>query len=87
MTNTSATFPAKQKCLLWYLVDFRSNKGFSPSLREMREFCNISSTSVVDYNLSQLETRGYLTRHRVARGIVPTLAGVLMVDEIRKEER
>ena len=39
-------------------------------MRDIQQACDISSTSVVDYNLRQLEDAGYLNRRReVARGI------------------
>ena len=39
-------------------------------MRDIQQACEISSTSVVDYNLKQLEEMGYINRRKeVARGI------------------
>ncbi len=60
----------KQKRIIGYIDRFLSSKGYPPSIREIQNACRISSTSVVDYNLNILESRGYLERHAdVSRGI------------------
>ena len=60
----------KQKRILNYIDRFLADKGYPPSIREIQGACRISSTSVVDYNLNILETRGLLERHAdVSRGI------------------
>jgi repressor LexA len=60
----------KQKRIIGYISRFLSEKGYPPSIRDIQAGCNISSTSVVDYNLNILENRGYLQRHAdVSRGI------------------
>lgn len=60
----------KQKRIISYIEHFLSEKGYPPSIRDIQAGCNISSTSVVDYNLNILESRGYLRRHAdVSRGI------------------
>ena len=38
------------------------NKGYPPSIREIGEATDISSTSVVTYYLKQLEEWGYIER-------------------------
>ena len=46
-------------------------KATPPSIRDIVKGCNISSTSVVDYNLRILEREGHLRRDaEVSRGIV-----------------
>lgn len=50
----------------------RSNEesGYPPSIREICDQANITSTSVVNYYLNQLEEAGYIERdERVSRGI------------------
>lgn len=43
------------------IVEFKENRGGnSPSLRKICEICNISSTSVANYILSELELEGKL---------------------------
>jgi repressor LexA len=60
----------KQKRIISYINRFLAEKGYPPSIRDIQAGCNISSTSVVDYNLNILESRGYLRRHAdVSRGI------------------
>jgi repressor LexA len=60
----------KQRRIISYIDRFLSEKGYPPSIRDIQAGCNISSTSVVDYNLNILESRGYLRRHAdVSRGI------------------
>ena len=45
-------------------------KDYPPSIRDIQEGCDISSTSVVDYNLKALERLGYIRRDReVSRAI------------------
>jgi len=44
--------------------------GIPPTVRDIQKACDISSTSVVDYNLDKLEQAGYINRRPdVARGI------------------
>jgi repressor LexA len=60
----------KQRRIVRYIDRFLSEKGYPPSIRDIQGGCDISSTSVVDYNLNILESRGYLSRHAdVSRGI------------------
>jgi repressor LexA len=60
----------KQRRIIKYIDRFLSEKGYPPSIRDIQHGCDISSTSVVDYNLNILESRGYIDRHAdVSRGI------------------
>ena len=60
----------KQQAILEFLKDFQDRKRYSPSVREIQQACEISSTSVVDYNLRLLEAQGHIRRDReVSRGI------------------
>lgn len=60
----------KQSAILEFLQQFREQRGYSPSMREIQQACNISSTSVVEYNLRILEHKGLLHRDReISRGI------------------
>ena len=62
--------PARRRRILDFLQEFYSENGIPPTVRDIQQACEISSTSVVDYNLNQLEHDGYLNRRReVARGI------------------
>ena len=60
----------KQRRIMKYIDRFLSEKGYPPSIRDIQKGCDISSTSVVDYNLNILENRGMINRHAdVSRGI------------------
>ena len=60
----------KQSAILEFLQQFREQRGYSPSMREIQQACYISSTSVVEYNLRILEQKGLLHRDReISRGI------------------
>jgi repressor LexA len=60
----------RQKKILEVLEMFQSKAGYPPSIREICTKAGISSTSVVNYYLDQLEEMGYIERDgRVSRGI------------------
>ena len=60
----------RQKRILQVLERFQDQHGYPPSIREIGEKTDISSTSVVNYYLNQLEETGYIERDgRVSRGI------------------
>jgi len=61
---------AKQERILEFMGQFLDDKGYPPTVRDIMRGCDLSSTSVVDYNLRILEREGYLRRDReVSRGI------------------
>jgi SOS-response transcriptional repressor LexA len=54
-----------------FIHEYSDEQGIMPSIREIRDACDIGSTNTVSWNLDKLEEAGYLTRHRrIARGIV-----------------
>ena len=60
----------RQKRILEVLEDFQNEAGYPPSIREICENANISSTSVVNYYLDQLEKSGHIERdRRISRGL------------------
>jgi repressor LexA len=60
----------KQKRIIAFIDRFFNDRGYPPTIRDIQSGCNLSSTSVVDYNLNILEERGYLSRRAdVSRGI------------------
>ncbi len=60
----------KQRRILEFIQEFIDEHDYPPSIRQIQEACNISSTSVVDYNLRILEKQGYIRRDReVSRAI------------------
>ncbi len=60
----------KHKKLLEVIERYNEKNGYPPSIREMCKLADISSTSVANYYLNQLEEMGYIERgSRVSRGI------------------
>jgi repressor LexA len=56
--------------ILEFLAKYHGENDRPPSIREICAKVGISSTSVVNYDLDQLERRGYITRDdRVSRGL------------------
>ena len=61
--------PRRQR-ILDFIREFLQEDGIPPTVRDIQKACDVSSTSVVDYNLRLLERDGYLNRRPdVARGI------------------
>ena len=60
----------RQQSIFDFIAQFIQNHQYPPSVRDIQNGCNISSTSVVDYNLRILQREGYLRREaEVSRGI------------------
>jgi repressor LexA len=60
----------KHKKVLNVLEKFNDEYGYPPSIREICNQANISSTSVANYYLDRLEKLGYIERdRRVSRGL------------------
>ncbi len=60
----------KQTRILQFIRKFIDTRGYPPTVRDIVSGCKISSTSVVAYNLTRLETAGYIRRHAdISRGI------------------
>jgi repressor LexA len=64
----------RQERILKYIEQFLVQNGYPPSIRDIQTDLDISSTSVVAYNLRILQQKGKLNRQdKVSRGItVPT---------------
>lgn len=70
----------RHKKILEVLENYQENIGYPPSIREIGREADISSTSVVNYYLDQLEEMGYIERDRkVSRGmrLIKTVTGRL----------
>jgi repressor LexA len=65
----------KQQRILQFLHDFIEEKDYPPSIRDIQQGCDISSTSVVDYNLKKLEEKGYIRRDREVSRAIELLGG------------
>jgi len=60
----------RQYEILEFIKQFRDIKRYPPAIRDIQSACNLSSTSVVDYNLKILERDGYIKRDKtVSRSI------------------
>ena len=60
----------RQQQILSFIETFMEEHQFPPTVRDIQAGCQISSTSVVDYNLHILQREGYLRRlPEVSRGI------------------
>ena len=52
----------RQLAIFGFLKGYVAEKGYPPAIREIREGCGISSTSVVVYNLDRLHDLGFIRR-------------------------
>ncbi len=67
---TSKKLSPRRQQILGFIQEFITENGIPPTVRDIQRACQISSTSVVDYNLHKLRQAGYLNRRPdVARGI------------------
>ena len=66
---------AKQQAILEFLRQFIRDKDYPPSIRDIQLGCEISSTSVVDYNLKALERLGHIRRDREVSRAIELLDG------------
>ena len=67
---TTKKLSPRQDAILEFIEEFFDDNGYPPTIREIGKACDISSTSVVNYNLNKLERESYLVRDReVSRGL------------------
>ena len=60
----------RQGKMIEFIRDFMDERQYPPTVRDIQAGCDISSTSVVDYNLNILQREGYLSREAsVSRGL------------------
>ncbi|MBT3942175.1 MAG: repressor LexA, partial [Chloroflexi bacterium] len=60
----------RQQNMLGFIEEFMADYGYPPTVRDIQSGCEISSTSVVDYNLKALIQKGYINRDaEVSRGL------------------
>lgn len=60
----------RQQKMLEFINEYVAENGRPPTIREIGKAVNISSTSVVNYNLTKLKERGFLEREaEVSRGL------------------
>jgi repressor LexA len=66
---------SKQEGILRFMREFIDEHEYPPSIRDIQIGCDISSTSVVDYNLKALERLGYIRRDREVSRAIELLDG------------
>lgn len=60
----------RQKKILHYIAEFVDERSYPPTIRQIGAACDISSTSVVKYNLTKLESEELILREaEVSRGL------------------
>jgi repressor LexA len=70
MVRKSKGLGERHQKILDFIQDYQRKYKHPPSIREIGENCDISSTSVVNYYLDQLEKSGYIERDRkISRGL------------------
>ncbi len=70
MTRKSKGLGVRHQKILEFLQEYQRENRYPPSIREIGEKTGISSTSVVNYYLDQLEKGGFIQRDRkISRGV------------------
>lgn len=70
MVRKSKGLGERHQKILNFLQEYQRENKYPPSIREIGEKTGISSTSVVNYYLDQLEKRGLIQRdRRISRGV------------------
>ena len=70
MVRKSKGLGERHQRILDFIQDYQRKHKHPPSIREIGESCDISSTSVVNYYLDQLERSGHIDRDRkISRGL------------------
>ena len=70
MVRKSKGLGERHQKILDFIQEYQRKHKHPPSIREIGENCGISSTSVVNYYLDQLEKNGHIERDRkISRGL------------------
>ena len=70
MVRKSKGIGERHQRILDFIQEYQRKHKHPPSIREIGESCGISSTSVVNYYLDQLEKAGHIERDRhISRGL------------------
>jgi repressor LexA len=59
----------KQQAVLKFIEKYQMTNGRSPTLREMREYFNVSSDNSVLKHVKALEAKGFINKEETPRGI------------------
>ena len=83
MVRKSKGLSERHQTILEFLKSYQTANRYPPSIREIGENTGISSTSVVNYYLDQLEKMGMIERDRkISRGV--RLVGANLIGEMLK---
>lgn len=75
----------RQQNILRYVWEYMTDNSRPPTIREIGEAVKISSTSVVNYNLTKLVEKGLLDRQaEVSRGLRLTEKALKLIGEVPK---
>ncbi len=84
MVRKSKGLGERHQKILDFIASYQREHKHPPSIREIGEFCDISSTSVVNYYLDQLEKNGHIERDRkISRGVRLTAPATPLGDMFR----
>lgn len=73
----------RQKNMLDFIYEYFTENARPPTIREIGSSVDISSTSVVNYNLGKLKDKGYLDREaEVSRGLSLTEKALAMFGDV-----
>lgn len=68
--RTADGLSQRQQSILTYIQEYMQEHGYPPAIRDIKNALDISSTSVVAYNLKALQEKGKLNREgKVSRGL------------------
>jgi repressor LexA len=63
MKKSAIRFASRRNQILDFIRRFLDEKGYAPSLREIRRACHIGSMELVQHHLEALERDGYISRN------------------------
>ncbi len=82
MARKSAGLGERHRKIMEFLTAFQDKNGYSPSIREIGDSIGVTSTSLVDYYLKNLEQHKYIERNqhvsrsiRILRPMYPSFTG------------
>lgn len=76
----------KTNRLYEFIRDYQTEKGFSPSVREMCEAMHLNSTSTITYYLTHLEKRGLIKRGAFKNRAIEIVNRTIPSDNIQNLE-
>ena len=72
----------RQQNILAYIEAYRDNNGYSPSIDEIREACNLSSKSLVFNELQRLQDAERISRTPGVKDINRGAISIILNDKI-----